>query len=476
MKIPDFSKCRILVIGDIMLDRYWTGATSRISPEAPVPIVKISDTQNRLGGAANVAANLSQLGCQTSIFGIIGDDKAGKIVRELLDTANIQHNLHIDSQNPTVTKLRVMSQHQQLIRLDFEEHLLEVDKNLVLAEIENEIGTFDALIISDYAKGTIRDARYLIELCNKNNVPVLVDPKGVDFGRYSGATLLTPNRNELEAVVGKHQDMESLFAAAQQLCCELNIKAIIITLSDKGMALIQPDKKTVQLPAQAKDVYDVTGAGDTVISTLTAAIASKLNLDDAMRLANVAAGIVVGKSGTAAVSHAELAAALNPSKTRSSDKILDINDLLEHVAKARAQGQKIVFTNGCFDLLHLGHTRYLQEAAELGDKLIVAVNSDASVKRLKGSERPVNTLTARTEVLAALGCVDWVVSFEDDTPLNLIEKILPDVLVKGGDYKIEDIVGYNIVKDTHGTVITLPYHDNYSTTSIISKTKNNLSR
>lgn len=471
MYLPDFSKSRILVAGDIMLDRYWSGSTSRISPEAPVPIVKINNTENRLGGAANVAFNLRSLGCQTSLFGIIGKDKPGAILRELLDSTDIKHNLHQDPNNPTITKLRVMSQHQQLIRLDFEERLQEVDKNLLLAEIETDIASYDAVVISDYAKGTINDARYLIDLCSSKNIPVLVDPKGVDYSRYAGATILTPNRKELETIIGKQDSLEALFTGAEELCRELNITALIITLSEQGMALVQQNTRPIHIPTQAKEVFDVTGAGDTVISTLAAAIASNMNIGEAMRLANAAAGLVVGKSGTAAVSRSELAAELNHPKHKSNSKIVSLESLLNEIETSKAKGEKIVFTNGCFDILHVGHIRYLQDASRLGDKLIVALNSDSSVSRLKGPARPVVSLTERAEVIAALACIDWVVSFDEDTPEKLIQEVLPDVLVKGGDYNAAEVVGYDIVTQHGGEVVIMPYHDNHSTTSIIKKIK-----
>lgn len=469
--LPNFSRNRILVVGDIMLDRYWSGSTSRVSPEAPVPIVKIENTEHRLGGAANVALNLSVLGCDTSLFGIIGKDRAGDIVRELLDASNIKHDLHLDAENPTTTKLRVMSQHQQLIRLDFEEPFTEISHKLELAELENAIMDFDAVVISDYAKGAISDANYIIALCNKNSIPVLVDPKGLDFSGYANANILTPNRSEIESIVGKQNSLAELFTAAGLLREQLQVDALVITLGEKGMALLEQGKKPAHIPTVARDVFDVTGAGDTVISTLAAVIASKNSMEEAMRLANIAAGIAVGKSGTASVSPLELGSALVKPRSKSDSKILSLKALKTELESAKSRGEKIVFTNGCFDILHAGHVRYLQQASELGDKLIVAVNSDASVRRLKGPERPINDLQSRMQVLAALDCVDWAIAFEEETPLRLIEELLPQFLVKGGDYKAEDIIGNEIVTKNNGEVIVMPFYEGYSTSGILKKIK-----
>ena len=470
INIPDFTQGRVLVVGDIMLDRYWHGATTRISPEAPVPVVKIGDTENRLGGAANVARNIRALGCETSLFGIVGKDTAGDIVRQLLDESGIKHDLHIDDKNPTITKLRVMSQHQQLIRLDFEEKLHGVDKNVLLAELELNINNFDIVVISDYAKGTITNASSIIELCKQHNIQVLVDPKGSDFSQYCGATLITPNRSELEIVVGECDSLETLFNEAEKFRAKLDLHALMVTLSEKGMVLMEKGHAAIHIPTQARDVFDVTGAGDTVIATLAASMACNTGLGNAMRLANAAAGVVVGKIGTATVSPDELISAVSDQHNTSSQGVKTLKQLTSLAKKAKAANEKIVFTNGCFDILHAGHVRYLQQAAELGDRLIVGVNSNESVKNLKGPSRPINELASRMEVLSSLRCVDWVVSFDEDTPENLINELIPDFLVKGGDYNAEEIVGYDTVTTNGGEVVVMPFLDGHSTTAIIEKT------
>lgn len=468
---PDFSSANILVIGDVMLDRYWTGATSRISPEAPVPVVKIGDIENRLGGAANVAQNLATLGCKVSLSGIVGSDEASSIVKSLLDQANIKNLLSEDASNPTITKLRVMSRHQQLLRMDFEEKLHNTNKDKLLENIGQHINTFNAVIISDYAKGTISDAQPIIQLCKNRNIPVFIDPKGSNFEHYRNADVITPNLSELQAIIGEQESLPALFSKTQELCKSLNLKAILVTLSEKGMALIQANKPALHIPTEAKDVFDVTGAGDTVIATFTASAAAGSDFPSAMKLSNAAAGVVVGKLGTSTVTPTELRLALLQQDQHIEKGAITLDNLIKQLEISRHKGEKIVFTNGCFDILHAGHVRYLKQAAELGDRLIVGLNSDESISRLKGKERPVVSLEERLEVLASLNCVDWVIPFSDDTPASLISAIKPDFLTKGGDYIIEEIVGYSTVTSYGGQVITLPFVPGCSTSSIIDKIK-----
>ena len=471
IQLPDFSSANILVIGDVMLDRYWTGATSRISPEAPVPVVKVGEIENRLGGAANVAKNLATLGCKVSLCGITGKDEAGETINALLNQSNIDNQLIQDSLNPTITKLRVMSRHQQLLRLDFEEKLHNTNKKQLLDKLATQIDSFDAVIISDYAKGTIVDAQPLIQLCRSHTKPVFVDPKGTSFEHYNSASVITPNLSELQAIIGEQDSLDQLFSGAEALCKKLNLEAILVTLSERGMALIQQDVPALHIPTLAKDVFDVTGAGDTVIATFSACMATKKDAVNAMHLANVAAGVVVGKLGTSTVTAKELQLALLQQEQLIEKGAINLEKLIKQVEICRHKGEKIVFTNGCFDILHAGHVRYLKQAAELGDRLIVGLNSDDSIRRLKGKERPVVSLDERLEVLASLNCVDWVVPFEEDTPANLIDTIIPDYLVKGGDYKVEEIVGYKTVTNHGGEVLTLPFVPGCSTRSIIDKIK-----
>lgn len=468
--LPDFSQANVLVVGDIMLDRYWYGGTNRISPEAPVPVVKIDALEERPGGAANVAMNITSLSGNVRLIGLTGIDEAAKILDEELS----KHHVHCDfvavSTHPTITKLRVLSRNQQLIRIDFEEGFDKVDANPILERIQTALTTHKVLVLSDYAKGALSSVQKMIDLANQANVPILVDPKGTNFERYRGATLLTPNMSEFEAVVGQCDSEQEIVEKGLALIKKYQLKALLVTRSEKGMTLLQLDKPTYHLPTQAKEVFDVTGAGDTVIATLAAALASGQSLEDSCYLANAAAGVVVGKLGTSTVSQVELENAIRARKDNGFG-VMTEDELKEEVKKARQRGEKIVMTNGCFDILHAGHVSYLANARKLGDRLIVAVNSDASVKQLKGESRPINPLMQRMIVLGALDSVDWVVPFEEQTPQRLIANILPDVLVKGGDYKPEDIAGGKEVIDAGGIVKVLNFEDGCSTTNIINTIK-----
>jgi D-beta-D-heptose 7-phosphate kinase/D-beta-D-heptose 1-phosphate adenosyltransferase len=469
--LPDFAAARVLVAGDVMLDRYWTGSTSRISPEAPVPVVRVGRDRAQAGGAANVALNLAALGVRTELLGVIGSDEAGAQLRQRVSDAGIDASFIESPLHPTITKLRVMSRNQQVIRLDFEESLADAgafDRSVFAAAFSQRLGDADAVILSDYGKGTLSDVAALIAICRAAGKPVTVDPKGSDYARYTGATLLTPNLAELEAVVGVCADDETLVAKATQLMLKLDLQALLVTRSEKGMSLLRPGREPLHLPTVAREVFDVTGAGDTVIATLTAAIAAGADLDYAVQLSNFAAGVTVGKLGAATVSPAELRAQLAPD--RGSEALAMSEDaLLAWVAEARARGQRIVMTNGCFDLLHVGHLRYVEAARALGDALIVAVNTDESVRKLKGPSRPLNTVADRMRILAGLKCVDAVVAFAEDTPARLIGRVLPDVLVKGGDYSVEQVAGHEAVAAAGGRTVILDFHQGYSTTSTIQR-------
>jgi D-beta-D-heptose 7-phosphate kinase/D-beta-D-heptose 1-phosphate adenosyltransferase len=467
MQLPNFGLARVLVAGDLMLDRYWHGGTSRISPEAPVPVVLVNSVEERPGGAGNVAHNIASFGTQTSLIGYCGSDEAGQNLIRLLQTAGIDCVVEQIPGLPTITKLRVLSRHQQLIRLDFEDRFHEVASPHLLANFAGKLDEADVVVLSDYGKGTLSSVQDMIRLAREAGKTVLVDPKGTDFDRYRGATVLTPNRSEFEAVAGSARDDEELVENGFALLERLELQALLITRGEHGMTLLQGGESPRHLPAHAKEVYDVTGAGDTVISTLAAALAAGASLEDATGLANLAAGIVVGKLGTATVTLEELEYALGGQRAHHRGAI-GLDELLPLLGAARRKGEKIVVTNGCFDILHPGHIQYLQQARALGDRLIVLVNSDASVRRLKGSDRPINPLEHRMTMLAALECVDWVVPFEDDTPRDLIGRLLPDILVKGGDYKnISDIAGHDHVLANGGEVRILDFLGDYSTTRII---------
>ena len=469
--LPDFSKANVLVVGDIMLDRYWYGATNRISPEAPVPVVKINALEERPGGAANVAMNVTSLGGEAKLIGLTGIDEPAKILTEQLQQQHVVCDFEALNSHPTITKLRVLSRNQQLIRLDFEEPFCDVDSIPLLQRIENALPQAKVMVLSDYAKGVLSSVEAIIKMAQQANVPVLIDPKGTDFTRYRGATLLTPNMSEFEAVVGPCHSEEDIEVKGHQLIRDYDIKALLVTRSEKGMTLLQIGQPTYHLPTQAKEVFDVTGAGDTVIATLAASLAAGYTLEDSCFLANASAGVVVGKLGTSTVTQVELEDAIR-ARTDNGFGVMSEEDLLKQVANARQRGEKIVMTNGCFDILHAGHVSYLANARKLGDRLIVAVNSDQSVKQLKGESRPINPLMQRMIVLGALDSVDWVVPFEEQTPQRLIARILPDVLVKGGDYKPDQIAGSKEVIAAGGEVRVLNFEDGCSTTNIINSIKN----
>ncbi|MDE8033663.1 bifunctional D-glycero-beta-D-manno-heptose-7-phosphate kinase/D-glycero-beta-D-manno-heptose 1-phosphate adenylyltransferase HldE [Actinobacillus equuli subsp. equuli] len=465
---PKFNNAKVLVLGDVMLDRYWFGATNRISPEAPVPVVKVQDIEERAGGAANVAMNIASLGVPVALHGLIGQDDAGRALDKLLNSHNIQnHCVALDS-HPTITKLRILSRHQQLLRLDFEEGFHHVASDSLLAKLEQEITAYGALILSDYGKGTLESVQQMIQVARKAGVPTLIDPKGTDFERYRGATLLTPNMSEFEAVVGHCKNDDEIVEKGLKLIADFELTALLVTRSEKGMTLLRPNQAPFHLPTQAKEVYDVTGAGDTVISVLATAIADGRPYEEACYLANAAAGVVVGKLGTSTVTPTELENAIHH-REETGFGILAEDELKRAVEQAKQRGEKIVMTNGCFDILHPGHVSYLENARKLGDRLIVAVNTDESVKRLKGESRPINDLSARMAVLAGLASVDWVVPFAEDTPQRLIGEILPNLLVKGGDYKPEEIAGSQEVWANGGEVKVLNFENGCSTTNVIKK-------
>lgn len=464
--LPDYKQAGVLVVGDVMLDRYWHGSASRISPEAPVPVVKVNMVEERPGGAANVAMNIASLGANSRLVGLTGIDDAAKALTESLNAVKVRCDFVAIPTHPTITKLRVLSRNQQLIRLDFEEGFENVDVQPMLERIEQALPHIGALVLSDYAKGALSQVQKMIALANKAGVPVLIDPKGNDFERYRGATLLTPNMSEFEAIVGRCHNNQDVEEKGMKLLGSLDLTALLITRSEQGMSLIRRNAPPLHLPTEAQEVYDVTGAGDTVIGVLAASIASGCPLHEACALANAAAGVVVGKLGTSTVSPIELENAIR-GRADNGFGVMDESQLKQAVANARLRGERVVMTNGCFDILHAGHVSYLANARKLGDRLIVAVNSDASTRRLKGETRPVNPLEQRMIVLGALESVDWVVPFEEDTPQRLISEVLPDVLVKGGDYRPEEIAGSEEVWAAGGEVKVLNFEDGISTTNII---------
>ena len=468
LTMPRFDQAQILVVGDVMLDRYWHGPTSRISPEAPVPIVKVEQIEDRPGGAANVALNISALGAGVSLTGLVGRDEAAEALTESMAAANVYSDFHCVDSRPTITKLRVISRHQQLIRMDFEDVFSANDAAALSEKALPLLAGVGALILSDYAKGALDDPQPLIQAAKSAGIPILVDPKGEDFSRYRGATLLTPNLDEFEAIVGHCADEQELVAKGEALMLAHDLQALLVTRGERGMTLLRPQEPELHLPARAREVFDVTGAGDTVIAVLAAALAAGEDMPQAVAMANLAAGIVVAKLGTAAISAPEMRRAINLEQG-SERGAVSLDQLKITLDDARAHGEKIVFTNGCFDIIHAGHVGYLEQARGLGDRLIVAINSDESVVRLKGPGRPINPVDRRMAVLAGLESVDWVLSFDGDTPEALLETLQPDILVKGGDYDKESVVGWQIVESYGGRVQALSFFDDCSTTAIVEK-------
>lgn len=470
INIPDFSQAKVLVVGDVMLDQYWYGNTRRISPEAPVPIVHVRDDEMRAGGASNVALNIIALGAQAKLLGITGDDDNATKLENCLDGKQVECHFFKSKDHDTTLKLRIIAQSQQMIRLDFEDDFVDVDKAPLLVQFESLLDDVDIVIFSDYNKGTLSDVTEMLSLAKKKNVPTIVDPKGTDFNKYSGATLITPNWLEFETIVGSCKTEEELNTQGEVLRKSLGLDALLVTRGEAGMTLIREDKPLYHLPTHAREVFDVTGAGDTVIGCLAACLAAGAEMEDAVALANLAAGIVVRKLGTATASLAEIHDALKLADEIGYGVISE--DELEQVIKiSHNRGEKIIMTNGCFDLMHTGHIDYLEKARELGDKLVVAVNSDASVKELKGEERPINQLQQRMTMLAALECVDWVVPFTEETPERLYCRVLPDVIVKGGDYQPEDVAGGECIKANGGSVEIIDFVEGHSTSKIIEKIK-----
>ena len=466
LQLPDFAAAHVLVIGDVMLDRYWYGDTGRISPEAPVPVVHVQRREERAGGAGNVAMNIAALGGVVELLGLVGNDEAAASLQSLLRAGGCRNTLLASDAQPTITKLRIVSRHQQLIRLDFEEDLAVQDPERLLEPFGAALEACGCVVLSDYGKGTLRDPVPFIGAARRAGRPVIVDPKRRDFHAYRGATLVTPNMSEFQTAVGTCRSEHEIVDRGQQLLAETGIEGLLLTRSERGMTLLRRQHEPLDLAARAREVFDVTGAGDTVVTVLAAALAAGLPVDQAAVLANLAAGVVVGKLGTATVSRDELDQALRPEHLQQRGAV-DEETLMRLVSEARQRGERVVMTNGCFDLLHPGHVGYLEQAAELGDRLIVAVNDDASVARLKGAGRPVNPLAGRMAVLAGLRSVDWVVAFSEDTPQRLICRTQPDVLVKGGDYRPEQIAGGDCVREAGGEVVVLGYVDGCSTSSLI---------
>lgn len=460
----------ILVIGDIMLDRYYTCDVNRISPEAPIPVLKYNNTKQVPGGAANVANNLALNGQNVDLLGVIGDDSEGQALVSLLEGSGIRSEyVYKDGDRPTTCKTRFISKGQQIFRFD-KEITKNISKELEIdfcKAVEENIGRYALVIISDYLKGLLTPdlTQAIISICNENSIPVIIDPKDSNPEKYCGCTLIKPNRKELEAFAGGAAiDADLIPAQAQKIKDKLNCNYLLLTLGSKGMIFIDEQSNIMKIDSEAQEIYDVTGAGDTVLAYLAMGFKGNIIDFDAVKLANRAAGIKVGKFGTAVVRKEEI----EPQDLQNK-KIISV-DRIEVLAKTlREQKKKIVFTNGCFDILHSGHIQYLQETKKLGDVLILGLNSDLSIRRLKGEQRPILNQDERLTLISALQFVDYVVVFEEDTPMELLKKVKPHILAKGGDYEVESIVGYEFLKSYGGRVVTLPFIEGKSTTNIISK-------
>jgi len=462
----DFGGVSVLIVGDVILDRYHFGSVSRISPEAPVPVINVKKTTQTLGGAGNVANNIANLQAGAFVVGSCGDDGDAKSLKGMLDDINSGYSF-VETDSPTTTKLRVIGSKQQICRLDFEE-ITKIEGKLrdkAMKTITKEIDKHQAVVISDYGKGfcTPEICSEIIRLANKSGLPVIIDPKGSDWSKYAGATTVTPNVKELGEAVGRVVENidEEVVLAAREIIDRVRLDFLIVTRSEQGITVVRKEDYT-HIPTEAREVYDVSGAGDTVVASLALCLGKGYDIDDAVKVANRAAGIVVSKVGTAPVLLSELNGNFN-----GNSKIVEKHQLLAYVERAREMKRKVVFTNGCFDILHKGHVQYMRKASELGDIFILGLNSDDSVRRLKGESRPINNETDRGEVLSALEFIDFVTIFGEDTPLELIRDIKPDILVKGGDYEIENVVGREFAKKT----VLIDFVDGYSTTKTIESMK-----
>jgi len=469
------AEIRCLVVGDLMLDEYLWGKAERISPEAPVQVVDVLREELRLGGAGNVVNNLVALGAQVAVCSVIGDDQNGWSLLKEFGRRNVAtDSIFLDPDRRTSRKTRVVAANQQIVRIDREsrEALPSGFEKRICDWVAAHICEFRVIVLSDYSKGVLTPAviAAIVSLAAETGIPVLVDPKGNDYIRYSGATLLTPNRKEAEAASSiAIRDAESLTQAANAIMEAAGLRHLLITRSEEGMSLFTKGEEAVHIPTVAREVFDVSGAGDTVLAALAVGMASGCGMLESARLANVAAGIAVGKLGTSIVTPQEIIEVVALSHHDSDSKIKSLDVLALLIAAEQAKGRQVVFTNGCFDLLHAGHVKYLQKARDLGDLLVLGLNSDASVRRLKGAKRPLISEDERAHILAALYCIDYVTIFDEDTPLELIKALKPQILVKGGDYSLDGVVGRDIVEQYGGRVELVSFVDGKSTSNIIDK-------
>ena len=470
MNLPDFKNTKVLVVGDVMLDRYIMGDSHRLSPEAPVPIVQVDTEDFRPGGTANVAANVAAMGGQCDLLCLTGKDHHAHTLKHLLkDQFGVGLEFISDTNSVTTVKTRVLSNNRQLVRYDIDGHFSNRSKNILLKRFMTIYQSYHIIIFSDYLKGALTYIDKMINISRASGIKTVVDPKVTDFSIYSGAYIITPNMMEFTKVVGPITDQDNLIEKANKLITEINVDAMCLTRGENGMSLFsRGNYNPIQIDATKLEVFDVSGAGDTVVAVLALCLAQGLTLKEAAILANTAAGISVRRTGTTVISREDVLRELSHLEL-SSTKIVAENELKNILALEKSKGGKIVFTNGCFDLIHVGHIKCLEKARQFGTLLVVAINSDNSIKRLKGEKRPINTLKDRLKILSALESVDYIVPFETDTPLDLIKTLNPDIVVKGGDYTEQDIVGHEFIRTNNGVIKIVPFIGKYSSTSLIEK-------
>jgi D-beta-D-heptose 7-phosphate kinase/D-beta-D-heptose 1-phosphate adenosyltransferase len=472
--LSKIKKKKILVVGDVMVDEYIWGEIDRVSPEAPIQVVDVQSEDALMGGAANVVSNLVGLGARVYLAGVVGRDANGRLLKERLkEDGVVTRGLIVDSKRPTSTKTRVLGQNQQLLRIDREHRrpLTGAVEDRLIQYVCRQVPACDAVILSDYGKGVLTDRLITetVRAAKRSKKIVTVDPKGLDFGRYRGVTCITPNRKEAEAACGQTaRNRSDVRKIAKRLQVELKCRACLITLGKDGMALLE-DRDFTIIPTVAREVYDVSGAGDTVIAVFSLVASAGVDLKTAAEVANTAAGVVVGKVGAARAAPQEILEHDQDPQSTYERKILLPGDLQDKVRRMQKQGRSVVFTNGCFDLLHVGHIRYLQESRRLGDALVIGLNSDASVRKLKGKLRPLISQEERAHILSALDCVDYVIIFNELTPLKLLRSLKPDILVKGGDYRKSEVVGADFVESYGGRVKLVPVVQGKSTSEIVKK-------
>ena len=484
--VGNFNQGNILLVGDIMLDEYVRGDVSRISPEGPIPVLKVLNQDNVLGGAGNVLANLKAIGANATFIGVIGDDSAGQTISEKIrDCGSDTNALIIDKARPTTVKTRFMAQNQQLLRVDNEDGstISAQIESQILKSAQSHISNANIMVLSDYGKGVLTPSliRALIKMAQDKNIPVMVDPKGTDYSVYSGATLLTPNKKELSEATN-HMPVKTnadVVTAARYLIKEFDIKNVMATRSDDGISVIPHQGDASHYRTKSIAVYDVSGAGDTVVAVTAACLAAGGSFDDAAQISNAAGAIVVAKVGTATLTQKEILNYLGDTDSVQNLGVTDLDRAKDQIRKWQAQGLKVGFTNGCFDILHYGHVNYLAQAKQKCDRLVLGLNHDKSVKILKGDTRPINDEGARASVMAALSSIDMVVYFgaqnpdDDNTPCEIVGFLKPDILMKGGDYTIDQLPEGQVALSYGGQVEIMPLYDGYSTTNIIEKSKQN---